>query len=229
MHLWQAIKMACKSLWTNKLRSFLTMLGIIIGVMTVALLTSVASGVQTAVVSQIRTQSTLSIVMNTSTKMTYSKITEILKSEQPEESADDYYTYSIIKNSRAVVSGDLTGVSQDSLNQDPSGFMSFEKLLSYTQAQIDAMQTEEEKMFAQMHNMRKKPRPIGSSVYAVDANFASVYDLKLQAGEFPDEVNELLVDDAFIKAYLGENVSASDAIDMVVMLGVNYYSEITIK
>ena len=61
MHLWQAIKMASKSLWTNKLRSFLTMLGIIIGVMTVALLTSVASGVQTAVVSQIRTQSTLSV------------------------------------------------------------------------------------------------------------------------------------------------------------------------
>ena len=46
MHLWQAIKMACKSLWSNKVRSFLTMLGIIIGVMTVALLTSVASGAQ---------------------------------------------------------------------------------------------------------------------------------------------------------------------------------------
>ena len=54
MHLWQAIKMASKSLWTNKLRSFLTMLGIIIGVMTVALLTSVASGVSNAVVSQIK-------------------------------------------------------------------------------------------------------------------------------------------------------------------------------
>ncbi len=42
MHIWQALKMACKSLWTNKMRSFLTMLGIIIGVFTVSLLTTVA-------------------------------------------------------------------------------------------------------------------------------------------------------------------------------------------
>ena len=85
MHLWQAIKMACKSLWTNKLRSFLTMLGIIIGVMTVALLTSVASGVQTAVISSIRSQSTLSIIMATSDETTHSKLENTLKRNQPEK------------------------------------------------------------------------------------------------------------------------------------------------
>ena len=91
MHIWQAIKMACKSLWTNKLRSFLTMLGLIIGVMTVALLTSVASGVQTAVISSIRSQSTLSIIMATSDKATYSKLESTLKRNQPEKDAEDYY------------------------------------------------------------------------------------------------------------------------------------------
>ena len=93
MHFWQAIKMASKSLWTNKLRSFLTMLGIIIGVVTVSLLVTVAQGVSDAVVSSIRTQSTLSIIMNTSGKMTYSGLSAVLKSEQPEESAEDYFEY----------------------------------------------------------------------------------------------------------------------------------------
>ena len=228
MHIWQAIKMACKSLWTNKLRSFLTMLGIIIGVMTVALLTSVASGVQKAVISQIRTQSTLTIVMNTSNNMTYSKITEVLKSEQPDEDADDYFTYSIIKNSRSVIASDLTDISQDVLSSDPSSFLSFEKLLSYSDDEMESM-TPEEKMFAQMHNMRKKPRPISSSIYAVDKNFADVYDLKLQYGEFPEETDELLVDEEFIKTYLGEDVDLEDAVGQNVSIGVTYYSTLKIK
>ena len=232
MHIWQAIKMACKSLWTNKLRSFLTMLGIIIGVMTVALLTSVASGVQTAVISQIRTQSTLTIVMNTSNNMTYSKITEVLKGEQPDKDADDYFTYAIIKNSRSVIASDLTDISQDVLSSDPSSFLSFEKLLSFSDDELKELEEagkEEEYMFAQMHNMRKKPRPISSSIYAVDKNFADVYDLKLQYGEFPTETDELLVDEEFIKAYLGENVELKDAVGQTVSIGVTYYSNLKIK
>ena len=40
----QAVKMAWKSIASNKMRSFLTMLGIIIGVMSLVVLVSLASG-----------------------------------------------------------------------------------------------------------------------------------------------------------------------------------------
>ena len=228
MHLWQAIKMACKSLWTNKLRSFLTMLGIIIGVMTVALLTSVASGVQTAVISSIRTQSTLSIIMNTSENMTYSKIVEVLENEQPDKNAKDYYEYSIISTGNGVVSKDLSGVSAEEFQQDPSGYLHYEILKSYTKEEIDSMKTDEEKLFAGMHNARKKARPIQSSIYAVDENFAEVYSLKMK-GTFPDSGDEILVDDAFVKAYLGTEYSAQEAIGEVVSIGSVYYNKLTFK
>lgn len=225
MHLWQAIKMACKSLWTNKLRSFLTMLGIIIGVMTVALLTSVASGVQTAVISSIRTQSTLSIIMNTSENMTYSKIVEVLNKEQPEKEAKDYFEYSIITTGNGVVSKDLSGVSAGEFQQDPSGYLYYELLKSYTQAEIDAMTSAEEKLFANMHNARKKARPIQSSIYAVDDNFANVYKLEME-GNFPTSNNEILVDEVFVKTYLGSGYSAKDAIGESVSIGSVYYNKL---
>ena len=40
----QSFKLAIKSIWGNKMRSFLTMLGIIIGVSAVIILVSVVSG-----------------------------------------------------------------------------------------------------------------------------------------------------------------------------------------
>jgi len=40
----QSFKMALKSIWGNKMRSFLTMLGIIIGVASVIILVSIVNG-----------------------------------------------------------------------------------------------------------------------------------------------------------------------------------------
>lgn len=225
MHLVQALKMACKSLWTNKLRSFLTMLGIIIGVVTVALLTSVASGVSSAVVSSIRTQSTLSIIMNTSKSMTYSKLDSILSEEQPDESADNYFKYSMIKNTNAVIMSDLTEV--DLSQEDIKDYINYETIKTYTQAELDAM-SEEEKMFAMMQMAKKKASPISSTVYAVDKNFPEIYELEMQ-GRFPTANDELLVDSAFIKAYLSESITTSEALNQKVSIGVDYYNKITIN
>ena len=108
MHILQALKMACKSLWTNKMRSFLTMLGIIIGVLTVSLLTTVAQGVSNAVVSSIREQSTMAALMNMDTtidsKMTYKNVNDIIRSVQPEDkNAEDYFDYSLAITSKSIV------------------------------------------------------------------------------------------------------------------------------
>lgn len=227
MHLWQAIKMACKSLWTNKLRSFLTMLGIIIGVMTVALLTSVASGVQTAVISSIRTQSTLSIIMNSSETMTNIKLKNILTEEQPDKDAKDYYEYSMILSASGVISKSLDGVSDDEFKVDYGSYVFNEPLKYFTEEEMKKLKGEE-LTFAAMHNMRQKARPMQASVYAVDDNFDKVYKLEMD-GKFPETANELLVDMNFVKSYIGENYTPKTAIGEEISLGIEYYNRITIK
>ena len=224
MHLWQAIKMAAKSLWTNKLRSFLTMLGIIIGVMTVALLTSVASSVQGAIVSQIRTQSTLSIVMCTSKDMTYKKVDNVLKNNQHKKTDDDYYNYSLIYSSNAVVSEDLTGIEEGLFDEN---FLRFNHII-VSEEEYNKMTQSEKTIYNSMKESLKRPKPSMSSVMAVSKNFSEVYDLSYD-GKFPTNANEILVDDAFVKCYLGENVSASGAINKVVTMGITYHTELTFK
>lgn len=226
MHFWQAIKMASKSLWTNKLRSFLTMLGIIIGVVTVSLLVTVAQGVSDAVVSSIRTQSTLSIIMNTSGKMTYSGLSAVLKSEQPEESAEDYFEYSLVYSSSAVVASDLTDFNPDYEDIAKDYIISYEKLYAFTEDELKNM-TEEERQLAQILMSRKKARPVSSSIYAVDKNFNDVYKLDID-GKFPTENNEILVDKEFIDTYLGGK-SNEEVKGSKVSFGVQYYTQIKIS
>ena len=47
------IKLAVKSIWSKKTRSFLTMLGVIIGVFAIVLLIGIGEGVKSEVTSQI--------------------------------------------------------------------------------------------------------------------------------------------------------------------------------
>ncbi len=54
MGIWESIRVALRALFANKMRSVLTMLGIIIGVMAVILLVSIGSGVQDEVTGSIQ-------------------------------------------------------------------------------------------------------------------------------------------------------------------------------
>src|SRR3954466_13985361 len=54
MMLWESFGIALRSLRANKMRSFLTMLGIIIGVASVITMVAVGAGAQTKVAEQIR-------------------------------------------------------------------------------------------------------------------------------------------------------------------------------
>ncbi len=240
MHFWQALKMACKSLWTNKLRSFLTMLGIIIGVMTVSLLTTVASSVSDAVISSIRSQSTLSIIMNTSSmassmtsasassKMKYGVVNEVLKDNQHEKNDEDYYDYSIIYSANLPIASDLDGITGSDV--DIKDFLHYSSI-TISDEEYNSMSEEEKFLVDAYRMMNRKPRADVAQVFAVDSNFLDVYDLKIE-GRFPlvsDTMDEILVDQEFIKSYLGENVTSKQAIGQKVSLGVKYHTQIVLN
>ncbi len=62
--IFENLKMALDTLWSNKLRSFLTVIGVVIGVWTVMAIASIISGIDYAVTSQIESFGTNSIFIN---------------------------------------------------------------------------------------------------------------------------------------------------------------------
>lgn len=61
---WNAFKIAVQSMWNNKVRSFLTMLGIIIGVFSVIALIAVISGARNQVVNEVQGLGATNVIVN---------------------------------------------------------------------------------------------------------------------------------------------------------------------
>ena len=61
--IYENVKMAFDTLRTNKLRSFLTIIGVVIGVITVMLISSLISGINVAVTKQVESFGTNSIFL----------------------------------------------------------------------------------------------------------------------------------------------------------------------
>ena len=79
MKFWQEIKMAFKAISTNKMRSFLTMLGIIIGVLSVTVLTAIGQGSTAQVTQQITSLGTnLITVQNRAMRQVRLELDDIL-------------------------------------------------------------------------------------------------------------------------------------------------------
>ena len=227
MHLFQAIKMACKSLWSNKLRSFLTMLGIIIGVTAVALLTSVASGVSDAVVSSIRSQSTLAALTNMSDKLTYKKTKDVIQSVQPTDpDADDYFKYSIVvSNSLIVAKAEKEFLEIEGI--DVLDYLTAEKLYKKSDFPNYDSMSKEEKGLVEMITMKKKGA-LSTTVYAVDSNFEEVYEMTY-TGSFPKTADEILVDDVFLSNFFPEyKNNYSSLIGEKITLGTKPYTQISV-
>ena len=111
----ETIKMAFKAIWGNKIRSFLTMLGVIIGVMSVTVLMAIGQGTTSSVTDSISSMGTnmISVTiqtrrfgfgMNKSSRSSSAKGTVILKAEDVLALKDNEY----IQYVSPTVSGSLT-------------------------------------------------------------------------------------------------------------------------
>ena len=111
----ETVKMAFEAIWGNKVRSFLTMLGVIIGVMSVTVLMAIGQGTTSSVTDSISSMGTnmLSVTiqtrrfgfgMNRSSRSSSAKGTVILKAEDVLALKDNEY----IQYVSPTVSGSLT-------------------------------------------------------------------------------------------------------------------------
>ncbi len=99
-----AIKMAFKSLWTSKMRTFLTMLGVIIGVTTVALLTTVSNGATQSIMDALGRESRMITLLTSSTKKSFT-LTELnaLASGLEKNEANGTFTYTAVAKGDVVI------------------------------------------------------------------------------------------------------------------------------
>ena len=112
----ETIKMAISAIWANKIRSFLTMLGVIIGVMSVTVLMGIGQGTTSSVTDSIASMGTNMLTVNIQTRRTgfgawnrnqrssSAKGTVILKTEDVLSLKDNEY----IQYVSPTVSGSLT-------------------------------------------------------------------------------------------------------------------------
>jgi len=104
MALWNSIKMAFKSLKTSKMRTFLTMLGVIIGVTTVALLTTVANGATQTIINSLSKESRLVTLMtqNANNPFNLEKLDDLVTTIEAEESTGEFIYTAVAENNIAV-------------------------------------------------------------------------------------------------------------------------------
>lgn len=104
MALWNSIKMAFKSLWASKMRTFLTMLGVIIGVTTVALLTTVTNGATQTIMNSLGAESRLvtMLTQNATNPFTLDKLNSLLNNVRSQESTGEFVVTAVAENSVAV-------------------------------------------------------------------------------------------------------------------------------
>ena len=190
MNLGNAIKMAFKSLRASKMRTFLTMLGVIIGVFTVAILTTVTDGATSAVIGNLKRESTMSMILvqkETSVKFFDDVISQVKTDEKIGE-----FDYSVLVtkeaniNSASKVVSIMTGKDEFG-NPAPSQYY-------------------------------KRPVSIKTSVYAVRNNYDKIRNLKLD-GEWVQQANEVVVDRELVDNFFGESSPNAEVIGKTIKLG----------
>ena len=118
----QSFKMALKSIWGNKMRSFLTMLGIIIGVAAVIILVSIVNGYMSSIVESFASMGVNQISVNvTNTESRVLEPEEMYEFYDEHTDYFDHMTPSVnvsfpLKNGNDTMSTSVRGYSEDYLS-----------------------------------------------------------------------------------------------------------------
>ncbi len=142
MNILQSFKMALKSIWSNKMRSFLTMLGIIIGVASVIILVSLVNGQMSYMTESFASMGTNQINVNVS-NLSSRSVTEEEMYQFYEENREFFarmtpnvsLSASIKKGTESLTDTTVTGVSEEYLEMkdqalEAGRFLQYSDILS---------------------------------------------------------------------------------------------------
>lgn len=104
MAFWNSVKMAFKSLGSSKLRTFLTMLGVIIGVTTVALLTTVSNGATEVIKDSLGRESRLvtMLTQNAENPLTLDKLGNIVSTINEQDNTGNFIYTAVAEGGIAI-------------------------------------------------------------------------------------------------------------------------------
>ena len=113
--MYQSFKLALRSIWGNKMRSFLTMLGIIIGVVALIVLVSIANGATSSVTDQISSMGssylTVTITDDKGNPLRLKELSDFCEPEEVDEVAPVSWTSVTAKTSYSNGTMTLTGTT----------------------------------------------------------------------------------------------------------------------
>jgi putative ABC transport system permease protein len=160
------LKQAFKAIWVNKVRSFLTMLGIIIGIGAVIALMSLGTGVQESISKQVSSLGSRNVMVTSSNGFDarLNSTDFSTQQERPQQA-----TTTIMTNSQSLTKNDLDKVNE--ISKD---------LVSYTAGYLSTQFT-----------LEYQDLEIVSTVLGVSSDYFVLNELKLDDGEFVNSDSEM--------------------------------------
>ena len=201
MSFMMALKMAFKSLKLNKLRTFLTMLGVIIGVTAVALLTSVTAGAKDIVVGRLKQESQMVTLFFTNDEIAFSEETfktEVVDSLNSLENVGEFEYACTISSTNFVAVKDVTG--------------------KYAVQIIKKAEKTEDYSPVYQYDITRQ-----TSISVVSPKFFEVRNITID-GEVLDasSKDKIVVDQTFVKTWFGKDIKNEDVLGKTVLLGGNH-------
>jgi len=211
MKMIEIIKTALKNIWSNKLRSALTMLGLIIGIASVIALVGIGNGASSQVKSQVKSLGTdvLTVsVKSTDASLEYSKMDEIL-------ALDNVSSVAPYKTISATVSRGTTTSSKASIIATNNNYLDVTNISLSEGRTISIIDIENANKVCIIGSdlattLFSLSDPVGETVKINGDNYTVIGVLQEQGTSMGSNIDEMLIIPLKTAKYLGTDTSINN-------------------
>ena len=203
MNFVQSFKMAFKSLSVNKVRTFLTILGVVIGVFAVALLTTVTDRATGEVIGQLKKESqTVVLSLSDNAGMTETEFKNRIINNLNEDIGEFSYA-TIISGTKNIAYKNSDG--------------------NFVQKMVEPLELTDELKEQEYQRIYNNPVDIETSYSQVFPNFFEVRNMSIVGEALTEkDTDKVVVTRAFIDAFFGADVLSEDALGKEIRIGGAY-------
>ncbi len=211
MKMIEIIKTALKNIWSNKLRSALTMLGLIIGIASVIALVGIGNGASSQVKSQVKSLGTdvLTVsIKSTDASLEYSKMDEIL-------ALDNVSSVAPYKTISATVSRGTTTTSKASIIATNNNYLDVTNISLSEGRTISIIDIENANKVCIIGSdlattLFSLSDPVGETVKINGDNYTVIGVLQEQGTSMGSNIDEMLIIPLKTAKYLGTDTSINN-------------------